>query len=64
MHIDPIFTYSNSEIALKVCRNKQRIKFNRRSLCGTNKKEPKEKGQSTSSRNLRICKSNYGFASF
>ena len=25
MHIDPIFTYSDSEIALKVCRNKQRI---------------------------------------
>ena len=33
MHIDPIFTYSDSEIALKVCRNKQRIKFNRRPLC-------------------------------
>ena len=32
MHIDPIFTYSDSEIALKVCRNKQRIKFNRRPL--------------------------------
>ena len=27
MHIDPIFTYSDSEIALKVCRNKQRFKF-------------------------------------
>ena len=33
MHIDPIFTYSDSEIALKVCRNKQRFKFNRRLLC-------------------------------
>ena len=33
MHIDPIFTYSDSEIALKVCRNKQRFKFNRRPLC-------------------------------
>jgi hypothetical protein len=33
MHIDPIFTFSDSEIALKVCRNKQRIKFNRRPLC-------------------------------
>ena len=32
MHIDPIFTYSDSEIALKVCRNKQRFKFNRRPL--------------------------------
>jgi hypothetical protein len=32
MHIDPIFTYSDSEIALKVCRNKQRIKFNHRPL--------------------------------
>ena len=30
MRIDPIFTYSDSEIALKVCRNKQRFKFNRR----------------------------------
>ena len=27
MHIDTIFTYSDSEIALKVCRNKQRFKF-------------------------------------
>ena len=27
MHIDPIFTYSDSEIALKVCRNKQRFKL-------------------------------------
>ena len=35
MHIDPIFTYSDSEIALKVCRNKQRIKFNCRPLCGS-----------------------------
>ena len=33
MHIDPIFTYSDSEIALKVCRNNQRFKFNCRSLC-------------------------------
>ena len=33
MHIDPIFTYSDPEIALKVCRNKQRFKFNRRPLC-------------------------------
>ena len=33
MHIDPIFTYSDSEIALKVSRNKQRFKFNRRTLC-------------------------------
>ena len=33
MHIDPIFRYSDSEIALKVCRNKQRFKFNRRPLC-------------------------------
>ena len=32
MHIDPIFTYSDSEIALKVCRNKQRFKFNRKPL--------------------------------
>ena len=32
MRIDPIFSYSDSEIALKVCRNKQRIKFNRRTL--------------------------------
>ena len=32
MHIDPIFRYSDSEIALKVCRNKQRFKFNRRPL--------------------------------
>ena len=23
MHMDPIFTYSDSEIALKVCRNKK-----------------------------------------
>jgi hypothetical protein len=34
MHIDPIFTYSDSEIALKVCRNKQRFKLNRSPLCG------------------------------
>ena len=34
MHIDPIFTYSDSEIALKVCRNKQRFKFNHRPLWG------------------------------
>ena len=33
MHIDPILTYSESEIALKVCRNKQRLKFNHRPLC-------------------------------
>ena len=33
MHIDPIFTYSDSEIALKVCRNKQRLKLNRSPLC-------------------------------
>ena len=33
MHIDPIFTYSDSEIALKVCRNKQRFKLNRSPLC-------------------------------
>ena len=32
-HIDPIFTYWFSEIALKVCRNKQGIKFNCRPLC-------------------------------
>ena len=32
MHIDLIFTYPDSEIALKVCRNKQRFKFNRRPL--------------------------------
>ena len=32
MHIDNIFTYSDSEIALKVCRNKLRIKLNRRPL--------------------------------
>ena len=31
--IDPIFTYSDSEIALKVCRNKLRIKLNHRPLC-------------------------------
>ena len=36
MHIYPIFTYSDSEIALKVCRNKQRFKFNRRPLCPHN----------------------------
>ena len=35
MHIDPIFTYSDSEIALKVCRNKQRFKLNRSPLCTT-----------------------------
>ena len=33
LHIDPIFTYWDSEIALKVCGNKQRIKFNCRPLC-------------------------------
>ena len=33
MHIDPIFTYSDPEIALKVCKNKLRFKFNRRPLC-------------------------------
>ena len=33
MHIDPIFTYSDSEIALKVCRNKQRFKLNCGPLC-------------------------------
>ena len=33
MHIDPIFTYSDSEIALKVCMNKQTFKFNYRALC-------------------------------
>ena len=33
MHIDPIFTYSDSEIALKVCRNKQRFKLNHSPLC-------------------------------
>ena len=32
MHIDPIFTYSDSEIALKVWRNKQRFKLNRSPL--------------------------------
>ena len=32
MHIYPIFAYSDSEIALKVCRNKQRFKFNRSPL--------------------------------
>ena len=36
MHIDPIFTYSDPEIALKVCKNKQRFKFNRRPLCTKN----------------------------
>ena len=30
MHIDPIFTYFDPEIALKVCRNNLRFKFNRR----------------------------------
>ena len=33
MHIDPIFTYSDPEIALKICRNKQRFKFKPRPLC-------------------------------
>ena len=33
MHIDPIFTYSDPEIALKVCRNKLRFKLNRRPGC-------------------------------
>jgi hypothetical protein len=33
MHIDPIFTYSDSEIAWKVCRNKLRIKLKRMLLC-------------------------------
>ena len=33
MHIDTTFTYFDSEIALKVCRNKQRIKFNPSPLC-------------------------------
>ena len=32
IHIDPIFTYSDSEIASKVCRNKQRTKFNSKPL--------------------------------
>ena len=32
MHIDPILTYSDPEIALKVCKNKLRFKFNRRPL--------------------------------
>ena len=32
MHIDPISKYSDSEIALKVCRNKLRIKLNCRPL--------------------------------
>jgi len=32
MHTDPIFTYSDPEIALKVCKNKLRFKFNRRPL--------------------------------
>ena len=35
MHIDPIFTHSDSEIAFKVCRNKQRFKLNRSPLCIT-----------------------------
>ena len=34
MHIDHIFTYSDPEIALKVYRNKLRIKLNRRPLWG------------------------------
>ena len=29
MHIDPSFTHSDSEIALKVCMNIQRFQFNR-----------------------------------
>ena len=44
MHIDPIFTYSDSEIALKVCRNKQRFKFNRSPLCYTTKIGSMESG--------------------
>ena len=28
MQIDPIFTYSDSKIAFKVCMNKQRFRFN------------------------------------
>ena len=32
IHIDYIFTYSDSEIALKVCRNKQTFIFNYRAL--------------------------------
>ena len=32
MNLDPIFAFSDSEIALKVFRNKQRFKFNRRPL--------------------------------
>ena len=32
IHIDPISMYSDSEIALKVCRNKQRFKLNRSPL--------------------------------
>ena len=33
MHIDTTFTYFDSEIALKVCRNKLRFKFNRSPVC-------------------------------
>ena len=33
MHIDSFFTYSHSEIALKACRNIQRLKFDCRPLC-------------------------------
>ena len=33
MRIDPIFTYSDSEIEFIVWRNKQGFKFNRRPLC-------------------------------
>ena len=36
MHIDLIVTCSDSEIALKVCRNKQRFKLNRSPLCNIN----------------------------
>ena len=43
MHIDPIFTYSDSEIALKVCRNKQRFKLNRSPLCAVNAVDLKAK---------------------
>ena len=35
LYVDPIFTCSDSEIALRVWRNKQRFKFNRRPLCNT-----------------------------
>ena len=33
MHIDTTFTYFDSDIALKVCRNKQTFKFNYRAHC-------------------------------